>query len=110
MLYGIEEDADSAYLSCRKCDYKQEISKENPVVYDHVLREDKTTRHIMNPYLKFDPTLAHLDNIICPNTDCTSRKSGKSDIVPVKINEKNLVWMYQCVVCGNTWKQKSRAS
>lgn len=110
MLYGIEEEGDSAFLSCRKCDYKQEITGENPMVYEHNLHEDKTARLVMNPYLKYDPTLIHLDNIKCPNVGCDSKQTGKNDIVPVKINEKNLVWMYQCVVCETTWKQKSGAS
>ena len=107
MLYDIEEEEDKANLCCRKCSYKEPISKDNPVVYEHVLREDTTIKLAMNPYLKHDVTLAHLDNIICPNAECESLKTKKNDIVPVKINEKLLVWMYQCVVCGTTWKQKS---
>ena len=112
MMFGIDEHvADgkkTAMLSCHKCSYKQPVDSENPVVYEHVLREDKTARLALNPYLKNDPTLNHLSNIQCSNQDCPSRtRSVVSDVVAVKINEKNLVWMYQCVHCDTTWKQSS---
>jgi DNA-directed RNA polymerase subunit M/transcription elongation factor TFIIS len=112
MLFGIDEDTVDgkkvAILSCRKCSYKEAVSAENPLVYEHILREDKTARLVLNPYLKNDPTLNHLTNIQCPNEECASRaKSVVSDVVAVKINEKNLIWMYQCVHCDTTWKQAS---
>lgn len=115
MLYSIDEDvidgSKMAVLSCRKCQYKEAVSPENPLVYEHVLREDKTSRLVMNPYLKNDPTLDHLSNITCPNEACPSRVgAAKPDVVPVKINERDLIWMYQCVNCDTTWKQASRAS
>ena len=115
MLYGIDEatidGTKTAVLSCRKCEYTEPLDTNNPVVYEHVLREDKTTRLAINPYLKNDPTLEHLSNIVCPNATCPSRSgNAKPDVVPVKLNDKNLVWMYQCVNCDTTWKQNSRAS
>jgi DNA-directed RNA polymerase subunit M/transcription elongation factor TFIIS len=115
MLYGIDEDVvdgkKSAVLTCRKCEYREPLSESSPIVYEHVLRDDKTTRLAMNPYLKNDPTLDHLSNIVCHNAECPSRVgSAKPDVVPVKINEKFLIWMYQCVNCDTTWKQNSRAS
>jgi DNA-directed RNA polymerase subunit M/transcription elongation factor TFIIS len=115
MLYGIDEEVvdgeKTAVLTCRKCEYKEPITRENPLVYEHVLREDKTTKLVMNPYLKNDPTLDHLSNIVCPNTECPTKTSGaQPDVVPVKINEKQLVWMYQCVNCDFIWKQSSGAN
>jgi len=115
MLFGIDEDTINgnkvAILTCRKCEYKEPVDSENPMVYEHVLREDRTSRLVLNPNLKNDPTLDHLSNIVCPNTACKSRTSKvTSDVVPVKINEKNLIWMYQCVNCDTTWKQASRAT
>jgi DNA-directed RNA polymerase subunit M/transcription elongation factor TFIIS len=115
MLYGIDEDVvdgvKTAVLSCRKCEYKRPLTKEDPLVYEHNLKEDKTVRLAMIRDLKYDPTLDHLSNIVCPNTACPSRTgSAKSDVVPVKINERDLIWMYQCVNCETTWKQSSRST
>jgi len=114
MLFGIDEGVvdgtKSAILSCRKCDYKEPVGADNAMVYEHVLKEDKTARLVLNPNLKNDPTLDHLSNIVCPNSVCPSRSKAKPDVVAVKINDKTLIWMYQCVNCDTTWKQASRAS
>ncbi len=111
-LYMIEEEVvenvKTAVRSCRKCEYKKQIDRNNPMVYEHSIREDKSVRLVMNPNMKNDPTLDHFSNIICPNRDCPSRSgAAKSDVVAVEINEKQLVWMYQCVNCDTTWKQSA---
>jgi len=109
MLFGIEETKEKkAVLSCRKCTYTEEINPVNPVIYEHILKEDKTSRLALNPYLKNDPTLNHLTNIQCPNPACVSHGSKvENDVVAVKINDRNLIWMYQCVHCDASWKQAS---
>ena len=115
MLYAIDEDVindvKTAVLSCRKCDYKEPLSSDNPLVYEHILREDTTEKLVMNPYLEHDPTLDHLSNVVCPNKECPSRVSSiKGDVVPVKLDKDKLIWLYKCVHCKETWKQSSRAS
>lgn len=112
MLYPIDEETvdgvKTAVQSCRKCEYKEVIKRDNPIVYEHSLREDKSARLVMNPYLKFDPTLDHLTNVVCPNAGCPSRTgSATPDVVPVELNEKYAIWMYQCVNCNTTWKQNA---
>jgi DNA-directed RNA polymerase subunit M/transcription elongation factor TFIIS len=112
MLYSIDdaEGETGAMLSCRKCEYKEAIPKENPIVYEHILRKSASTALQMNPYLKYDPTLEHLSTIVCPNQECPTRTEKLTqDVVPVQINGKDLVWMYQCTRCSQTWTQKSRA-
>jgi DNA-directed RNA polymerase subunit M/transcription elongation factor TFIIS len=114
MLYSIDEDVSDAgekfaVLSCRKCEYKEPITRENPVVYEHLLREDKSDRLSLNPYLKFDPTLPRFTEIVCPEKECPSKHGEKSDVVGVKLDSKELVWMYQCANCDTTWKQNARA-
>ena len=115
MLYPIDESVidgtTTAVFSCRKpgCDYKEKIDENNPIVYEHNLREDKATQLVANEYLKYDPVLEHLTNIVCPNKECPSKSGATPDVVAVKINEKKLIWLYQCVNCETTWEQSSRA-
>jgi DNA-directed RNA polymerase subunit M/transcription elongation factor TFIIS len=110
MLYSIDDDPETktAFMSCRKCDYKESISRDNPIVYEHNLKES-TTSIAVNPYLKFDVTLPRFE-MTCPNSDCPSRQKGKTEVVGVKIDRVNLIWMYQCTECDITWKQNGSAS
>ena len=113
MLYGIDEDTSGegqkfAVLSCRKCEYKEAVTRENPVVYEHLLREDKSDRLAANPYLKHDPTLPRFTELVCPNNECPTKQGATPDVVGVKIDTKHLLWMYQCANCDTTWKQAAR--
>ena len=42
-LYALEE-GETAGFKCRKCPYIRAISHDNPLVYEHNLREDTATR------------------------------------------------------------------
>ena len=106
-LYSIEEREKKAYLKCRSCPYEEEVTKTNPVVYEHDLQQDTSVQHSINPYLKYDPTLPRFTTMICPNDKCATR--GKdSDIVGIKLDPVNVTWLYQCAVCDTTWKQLAR--
>ena len=115
MLYGIEEDVvdgeNTEVIACRKCDYKEALTRENPVVYEHILKQDTADTLILNPYLKYDPTLEHLTTVVCPNNLCPTKTAKvPADVVAVELNDKKLVWMYQCANCDYAWKQNGRAT
>jgi len=104
MLYTIEEGESGIKLKCRKCPYFESAPA---LLYEHNLREDSTAKLSNNPYLVQDPTLPRFNTIICPNDACPSQ-GKESDIVGVKIDKENVVWMYQCAHCLTSWKQASR--
>ena len=106
-LYNTEERDGKAYRKCRACPYEEEITKENPVVYEHDLRQDTAVQYSINPYLKHDPTLPTFTNMVCPNDECPTR-GHESKIKGIKLDSVNVAWLYQCAVCDKTWKQFAR--
>ncbi len=106
-LYEIVQQEKKAFRKCRSCPYEEEITKQNPVVYEHDLQQDKATQYSINPYLKYDPTLPRFKNLVCPNESCSTR-GKESDIVGLKLDESNVMWMYMCRVCDVQWKQLAR--
>lgn len=107
MLYTFAEPHDgeeTLLLKCRTCSYTEPASS---LIYSRNLREDSATKMNATPYLINDPTLPRFTTIPCANPSCSSRK-GAGDVVGVKIDEKNLVWMYQCAICKTSWKQAAR--
>ena len=105
-LYSIEERDSKAYLKCRACPYEEEVTRENPVVYEHDLQQDTSVQYSINPYLKYDPTLPEFDTMVCKNEECTTR-GAKSQIVGIKLDKTNVMWLYQCKVCDAMWKQSA---
>jgi DNA-directed RNA polymerase subunit M/transcription elongation factor TFIIS len=106
-LYNIEERDKKAFLKCRSCPYEEEITKQNPVVYEHDLQQDTATQYSINPYLKHDPTLPTFTNLVCPNDACPTHGKA-SNIKGIKLDPVNVMWLYQCVACDTTWKQLAR--
>jgi DNA-directed RNA polymerase subunit M/transcription elongation factor TFIIS len=106
-LYSIEEREKTAFLKCRSCPYEEEVTRSNPVVYEHDLHQKTSVQSSIIPYLKNDATLPRFANMTCKNTECPTR--GKdSDIVGMKLDPVNVEWLYQCAVCDTTWKQFAR--
>jgi DNA-directed RNA polymerase subunit M/transcription elongation factor TFIIS len=108
MLYILEElptegGEEGVRYRCRKCPFSKVINHEHPLLYEHNLKEDAAARIIENPYLTRDPTLPRFDTIQCPTEGCPSK-----DVVGVKLDKANIVWMYQCAVCNAAWKQVAR--
>jgi DNA-directed RNA polymerase subunit M/transcription elongation factor TFIIS len=99
----------TAVRVCSNCEYTKPIDKKNPLVYEHILREEKTARLSMNSYLKHDKTLPHLNNIACSNQDCPSKTGATWDVVSWRLDDKRLIWGYQCCNCDRLWKQSSLA-
>jgi DNA-directed RNA polymerase subunit M/transcription elongation factor TFIIS len=110
VLYSIDEENGHAILNCRKCEFKEDISRDNSIVYEHILKNDSSVKLVMNPYLKYDATLPRFTEIDCPNKECPTKQGTKNDIVGVKIDKQHLIWMYQCANCDTTWKQNSQAT
>lgn len=90
-------------FKCRKCDYSEPITPDNPIVYERVLKQDMAGQLVLNPYLTQDPTLPRFVTIVCPN-------GHSGDVVGVKKNVENVIWMYQCGECKVSWEQVSRRS
>lgn len=107
MLYTIEERDKTAYFKCRSCPYEEEVTKENPIVYEHDLQQDTSVQYSINPYIKYDPTLPRFPTMVCPNKTCPTH-GGESDIVGIELDSVNVSWFYLCGACGVTWKQLAR--
>ena len=109
MLFEITESDKSAVLNCRRCEYKEMVT--SSVVYEHKLTSDDAEQYMLNPNLKYDPTLEHFTNIVCPNKECPSITQDQTpDVVAIKLNAEKLIWLYQCSNCNASWKQMSRAT
>ena len=108
-----EQDGKGAVINCSKkeCGYYKSISRENPLVYERNLRQNKTSSILLNPYVDYDPTLEHFTNISCPNAECPSRVGAVApDVIAIQLNKDNLLWMYKCIHCKTSWEQSSRIS
>ena len=109
MLYPIDESVvdgtKTAVFSCNKCDFKQKIDDANPLVYEHILREDKASHLASNEYLEYDPALEHLTTILCPNAECTTNTHDTHrEVIYIRYDNVNMKYIYLCSTCDIVWK------
>ena len=112
MYYIRLEDSDSSKLIyyCRKCgDENDLISEDNMCVsFTNLKREENKYYHIVNKYTKLDPTLPRINNIECPNEECTSRaenpnERSKNEIIYMRYDNEDIKYVYICVNCDSLW-------
>jgi DNA-directed RNA polymerase subunit M/transcription elongation factor TFIIS len=108
---------------CNNCSYSKSVDitkePEYKCVYQHNFNIKKIKVDQKNiKYLSKDPTLPHVNNIPCPNRQCSTNKDNSNsevlgtdtqninDVLYIKLNESDLTFMYQCCNCQHTWTNK----
>ncbi len=94
---------------CRKCGNENELlSDENICVSrTQVKKNEQSFHYIINKYTKLDPTLPRINNIPCPNADCTTNTSGKEcEIIYIRYDDVNMKYVYLCTDCDYVWQLK----
>ena len=123
------EDANTLVYYCRFCGHEDNEPTDDGVV---VLRTEykKTEQqfsHMINRYIKHDPTLPRITNVKCPNEGCksngsTDKSHGPTDksssasgghdspkghepsVIYLRYDDANMKYLYICEHCDTTWK------
>lgn len=105
MLYIKISDADENELSfyCRKCGNNEQNVNNLCVLKENFQEHSIKINHLINEYTKMDPTLPHINNIKCPNSEC---QSETNDVIYMRYDENNMKYLYICVHCDFVWKLK----
>jgi DNA-directed RNA polymerase subunit M/transcription elongation factor TFIIS len=103
------EDAGALYRICHNCGYK-EMDAKGGLVSEILVKERSTESYkiLLNEYTRRDPRLPHIRGIMkCPSETCQSNVGGtESDIIYMKYDGVNLMYLYICDVCGYKWHSR----
>ena len=102
----VEGEEQNLFRVCRSCGYKEEDVK-GGLVMETTVREHATEGYkiLLNEYTRQDPRLPRLKTIPCPDTACDSNHGkAPSDVIYIKHDAVNMLYMYICDVCGFTWR------
>jgi len=108
MMY-IKDDEDDKFnvkLYCKCCSYEKQISNENSstLILQNTYDKKVDYKKHINPNIEYDITIPHVDNICCPNENCSKKESEKNDVMYIKIDHINLIYVYYCTYCKHFWK------
>jgi len=102
----VEGEEQNLFRVCRSCGYKEEDVK-GGLVMETTVREHATEGYkiLLNEYTRQDPRLPRLKTIPCPEPACDSNHGkAPSDVIYIKHDAVNMLYMYICDVCGFTWR------
>lgn len=107
----MQVDAESQELRrmCRKCGFKEESP--GGLVMEMMIQQRSTEGYkiLLNEFTRKDPRLPHIrKNITCPNTACESNHGKEPDVIYIKYDVINLMYLYICDICGDQWHSRSR--
>jgi hypothetical protein len=97
------------YRLCRNCGYKEQDEKGG--LLSEILVQEKAAegyKILLNEHTRHDPRLPHLRGVLkCPDPACESNHVGKiSDIIYMKYDAVNLLYLYICDICGFQWRSR----
>ncbi len=102
----VEGEEQNLFRVCRSCGYKEKDVK-GGLVMETTVREHATEGYkiLLNEYTRQDPRLPRLKTIPCPDPACDSNHGkAPSDVIYIKHDAVNMLYMYICDVCGFTWR------
>lgn len=94
---------------CRNCGYN--VAEETGgLILETNLQEKVSDGHkiLLNEFTRMDPTLPHVNNIVCPNGTCESNTGSKArDVIYLKYDAAGMKYLYICNVCNEQWRSRS---
>jgi len=102
----VNETKDMVY-HCKACGNEEVQPKENGsilIMDDNKVDDSTKYSQYMNKYLKYDPTLPRVNNIVCTNPNCTRKSDHPNEVIYLKYDFVNMKFMYHCIHCSHWWR------
>ncbi len=112
MLYikrEVTDEQDKLINYCKNCSNSVELKSDNKsiLIFENNYEKEKINYKLfVNPYIKYDPTLPRVNNLVCPNAKCTKKKNQDNEVIYIKYDNENMKYLYYCVYCEEFWVNK----
>jgi DNA-directed RNA polymerase subunit M/transcription elongation factor TFIIS len=106
------DDPNSLVYYCRQCGNEDKsIGVDNVCVSKIQIKKNKKSfNHIINKYTKLDPTLPRINNVLCPNPDCTTNtKNDPREVIYIRYDDTNMKYIYLCSTCDTVWNTNDKS-
>lgn len=105
------EDNDRLYYDCKHCASvfsADELEGGSSLISSFNYEDDQSSfKQFLNPNIKYDNTLPHIDYIKCPNIKCTKNPTATNDVIFIKYDIVSLKFVYYCTYCECFWKNNT---
>ena len=90
---------------CKKCGNTTDKVDTSKPIYQKNLNSQELQSQIgrHTKYITEDPTNPRVNNLTCPNDNCSSHKTGNNEVVYISTNDNDMKFTYVCVHCKRSW-------
>jgi DNA-directed RNA polymerase subunit M/transcription elongation factor TFIIS len=110
MLYiqTSEDDAHDVRYVCKNCNHTKDMPTDRTVKIFERIHDDsfKSKAQDITKNIEHDPTIPHIQDIKCPNDNCTKSEASANDIMYIKTDSINMTYVYYCVYCKHFWENR----
>lgn len=106
MLYIRNKEDNTVQFYCKNCSFTKDTENAQASFCVSTNYQDEAIKYAMyiNSNIKHDPTLPHVNNIICTNKSCTKKPDEDNDVIYMKYDPNNMKYIYFCNHCDHFWK------
>ena len=106
---------DALVYYCRNCGYEDKNLHQEMICVstEHIQKKTETFDNILNPYIKYDPTLPRVFHLSCINTECSSNRDKNPEqkhIIYIRHDESSMKYIYMCALCDSHSKSDIKAN
>lgn len=90
---------------CKNCNFSQNIDSNTSriIIENNYEKEQTNYDNTSNSYIKYDPTLPRVNNIVCLNKKCSKDDKSDNEVIYTKYDNENMKFKYYCVYCDYSW-------
>ena len=109
MLYTRLDEDKNMINYCKNCNNSvvHTVADGSKVlIQDNKIDDITKYSQYINPNIQSDPTLPRVNNISCPNTECSKKEEEPNEVIYVKYDFQNMRYLYHCCYCNQFWKSE----
>lgn len=105
MLYVTTNEHKQLLYYCKSCGNKHAETKTGStcVIDDNKINDFTKYSQYINKYLKHDPCLPRVNNIVCPSEACSRPPEQDNEVIYIKYDPVNMKYIYSCCHCNHFW-------
>jgi DNA-directed RNA polymerase subunit M/transcription elongation factor TFIIS len=111
-LEATEGNGNKLVYFCKNCGNSidgEDTATKSCIIDTNYIDDQTTYKQFATPYITHDPTLPRVNDIACPNAECSSVAGSSAaattpEVIYVKYDATNLKFLYHCTRCSTFWK------
>ena len=109
MLYVSSNPEKQLTYYCNMCSKSEVIDTSHQsvcIIDDNKVDDTILYNQYITKNIKYDPSLPRVNNIECPNQECSKKTTEEPETIYLKYDFPNMKYLYYCCYCEHFWRTK----